>query len=56
MDRLEPSERPPLYPLSLDLSGRAVLVVGAGRVAARKVGPLLAAGAQVTVVAPDVSE
>jgi precorrin-2 dehydrogenase/sirohydrochlorin ferrochelatase len=56
VDSLGPSERPALYPLYLNLSGRPVLVVGAGRVAARKVGPLLAAGARVTVVAPDVSE
>jgi siroheme synthase-like protein len=56
VDRLDPTEQAALYPLYLDLRGRAVLVVGAGRVAARKVGPLLTAGAQVTVVAPDVSE
>jgi siroheme synthase-like protein len=56
MDSVGPAERPALYPLSLDLSGRAVLVVGAGRVAARKVEGLLAAGALVTVVAPEVCE
>ncbi|MBI5016449.1 MAG: bifunctional precorrin-2 dehydrogenase/sirohydrochlorin ferrochelatase [Deltaproteobacteria bacterium] len=42
-----------LYPLFLDLEGRACLVVGAGTVAARKVEGLLAAGARVTVVAPE---
>ena len=40
------------YPVSLDLSGRRVLVVGGGPVAARKVAGLLRAGAAVTVVAP----
>lgn len=40
------------YPVNLELSGRAVLVVGAGMVAARKVAGLLAAAAKVTVVAP----
>lgn len=40
------------YPVNLDVSGRAVLVVGGGPVAARKAAGLLAAGAQVTVVAP----
>lgn len=41
------------YPVNLDLSGRRVLVVGGGAVAARKVAGLLRAGAVVTVVAPD---
>ena len=39
----------PLFPLFLDLSGRLVVVVGAGSVAARKIQPLLDAGAQVRV-------
>src|SRR3990167_6453740 len=39
----------PLFPLFLDLSGRQVLVVGAGTVAARKIQPLLDAGARVRV-------
>ncbi len=41
-----------LYPVLLKLSGRPVVVVGGGQVAARKVAGLLACGAQVTVVAP----
>jgi len=44
----------PYYPVSLDLEGCHVLVVGAGRVAARKVAGLIACGAVVTVVAPEV--
>ncbi|MHB1212276.1 MAG: uroporphyrinogen-III C-methyltransferase, partial [Candidatus Nanopelagicales bacterium] len=40
------------YPLHLDLAGRRVLVVGAGAVASRRVDGLLAAGADVVVVAP----
>jgi uroporphyrin-III C-methyltransferase/precorrin-2 dehydrogenase/sirohydrochlorin ferrochelatase len=42
-----------LFPAFLKLSGRPVLVVGAGPVAASKLEGLLAAGAVVTVVAPE---
>ena len=38
-----------LYPTSLRLLGRPVLIVGGGRVAGRRVGALLDAGALVTV-------
>jgi uroporphyrin-III C-methyltransferase/precorrin-2 dehydrogenase/sirohydrochlorin ferrochelatase len=41
-----------LYPLFADLSRRAVLVVGGGAVAERKIAALLGAQAQVTVNAP----
>ena len=44
----------PLYPVGLVVAGRPVLVVGGGRVAARKAGDLVACGARVTVVAPEV--
>ena len=40
------------YPVNLVLAGRPVVVVGAGRVAARKIEGLLRAGALVHVVAP----
>ncbi|MDQ4488640.1 uroporphyrinogen-III C-methyltransferase [Sinomonas sp. ASV486] len=42
-----------LYPTSLRLLGRDVLVVGGGAVAARRARGLLDAGAKVTVVAPE---
>lgn len=48
-----PSAFPATYPVQLDLNDRPVLVVGAGRVAAAKINKLTAAGARVTVVAPD---
>jgi siroheme synthase-like protein len=44
------------YPVVLDLHGVAVLVVGGGPVAARKIAGLVAAGAVVRVVAPDIDE
>ena len=43
------------YALFLDLTGRRVLVVGAGTVATRRVARLLEAGARVEVVAPSAS-
>ena len=43
-----------LYPLFLKLAGRKVLVVGGGPVAAAKVAALRGAGAEVTVIAPEV--
>ena len=40
------------YPLFLELTDQPVIVVGAGKVATRKIKTLLAAGAIVTVIAP----
>ncbi|MBT2547352.1 uroporphyrinogen-III C-methyltransferase [Arthrobacter sp. ISL-65] len=44
-----------IYPTALRLLGRPVLVVGGGRVAARRAKGLLDAGARVTVVAPEAT-
>jgi uroporphyrin-III C-methyltransferase/precorrin-2 dehydrogenase/sirohydrochlorin ferrochelatase len=44
------------YPLDLDLTGRRVVVIGGGRVALRRARALLAARADVTVIAPRVEE
>jgi siroheme synthase-like protein len=51
-----PMGRPGLlgYPVNLLVSGRRCVVVGAGRVAARKIAALLDAGATVHVVAPEL--
>jgi siroheme synthase-like protein len=43
---------PPRFPIFIDLSGRDVVVVGGGRIAARRVNALLPFGARITVVAP----
>jgi precorrin-2 dehydrogenase/sirohydrochlorin ferrochelatase len=46
----------PSYPVALAIAGRPCLVVGGGKVAARKIAGLLSCGAAVTVVAPQVHE
>ena len=43
-----------MFPAFLDLAGRKVVVVGGGPVAASKIEALVAAGARVTVIAPDI--
>jgi siroheme synthase-like protein len=46
----------PVYPVGLVVAGRRCLVVGGGKVAARKIRGLLQCGAAVTVVAPEAHE
>ncbi len=43
------------FPIFFDLKGQAVLVVGGGEVALRKVSLLERSGALITVVAPEVA-
>jgi siroheme synthase-like protein len=54
----ESSGRPGLagLPVNLLVRGRRVVVVGAGRIAARKIAPLLELGAVVEVVAPEAGD
>ncbi|MFZ5764353.1 MAG: precorrin-2 dehydrogenase/sirohydrochlorin ferrochelatase family protein [Thermodesulfobacteriota bacterium] len=40
------------FPISLDIRGRLCIVIGGGRVAARKVGSLLSSHGRVTVISP----
>src|SRR5206468_5232861 len=47
---------PDLLPVFLNVAGRRVVLVGGGRVAAAKLPSLVATGARVTVVAPEVRE
>ena len=46
----------PLYPVNLVVSGKRCLVVGGGRIAARKIEALVAADAIVHVVAPTIAD
>lgn len=50
------ADAPPAYLAGLRLHGRRVVVIGAGRVAARRMGALLESGARVHVVSPVVHE
>ena len=54
MPGVSEQQHPP-YPVGLRLAGRPVVVVGGGQVAQRRVPGLLAAGAVVTVVSPEVT-
>ena len=44
------------FPIYLDMSRRRCLVIGGGAVAERKIAALLEAGAEVTVISPDVTD
>ncbi|RSL31652.1 bifunctional precorrin-2 dehydrogenase/sirohydrochlorin ferrochelatase [Salibacterium salarium] len=44
------------FPLFLDMTGKPAVVVGGGKVAARKTKKLLGAGADITVVAPTIHD
>jgi siroheme synthase-like protein len=44
------------YPIFVEMQGRRTLVVGGGKVAQEKIAGLLAAGAAITVLAPQLSE
>jgi siroheme synthase-like protein len=46
----------PLHPIFLKLEGRDVLVVGAGKIAERKIAELVEARARVRVVAPEATD
>jgi precorrin-2 dehydrogenase/sirohydrochlorin ferrochelatase len=49
----ETNQRLPYYPISLDISGKRCVVVGGGQVARRKVGALLAGGADIQVISAE---
>lgn len=43
----------PYFPVFIDMTGRIVLIVGAGKIALRRVRTLLHFGAQIRVIAPE---
>ncbi|NBV43045.1 bifunctional precorrin-2 dehydrogenase/sirohydrochlorin ferrochelatase, partial [bacterium] len=43
------------YPIFLDIKGRPVLVIGGGNIALEKIENLLKAGADITVISPEIS-
>lgn len=45
-----------LFPLFVDLTGKQVLVAGAGNIASRRIKTLMEFGVRLTVVAPDISD
>lgn len=45
-----------VYPVSLNLTGKSVVIVGGGRIALRKIRGLLGSGAILTVVSPEMKE
>jgi len=49
-------DNPQYFPVCLKIAGRQCLVIGGGRVGERKVQGLLAHGALVTVISPELSE
>jgi precorrin-2 dehydrogenase/sirohydrochlorin ferrochelatase len=44
------------YPVFLDIAGKPVIVIGGGKIAHQKMENLLKAGAEVTVVSPELNE
>lgn len=43
-----------MYPITLNIENRKCVIIGGGKIAYFKAGPLLEAGAEVTVVSPEI--
>lgn len=52
--RLLGLERPPLFPMLLDLEGRRAVIAGGGKIAARRAATLKRCGASVTIISPEL--
>ena len=44
------------FPINLNLDGRPCLLIGGGPIATRKAAQLLACGADLTVIAPEITD
>ena len=51
-----PRKKFPYYPIFIDVENRDVVIVGGGAVCARKAETMMRYGANVTVVAPEVTD
>lgn len=49
-------QKPPRFPLFVSLLGKKVVIVGAGAIAARRIGVLQKFGADIHVIAPEISQ
>ena len=50
--KMSESNRPPFFPMMIDLLGKKILIVGGGLVASRRASTLIKCGADVTAVSP----
>ncbi len=49
-------QKPPRFPLFVSLLGKKVVIIGAGAIAARRIGVLQKFGADIHVIAPEISQ
>ena len=45
-----------MYPVMMNIQNKPVVIIGGGKVAARKIKTLLSEGAKVTVISPEINE
>lgn len=48
-------QRPPYFPMMIDISGLSVLIVGGGHIASRRADTLKRCGAEITAISPEFS-
>ena len=51
--RMSDTNRPPYFPMMINLSGRRVLIAGGGNVASRRAETLMKCGAEIVAVSPE---